>query len=173
MLIDTVAEHPQAAVVWSQMAEKLRAVPGVEKVGISIIPAAEGRHVWQLDHGQWRAESEAASDLEVSPNWLETMRIPLFDGRNFRDGDSWPNVAIVSKAFAKEYFGGANPIGRTFQMAGTKNSVAVVGVVARRALQSVREATLPVFYVPFQTMDDKGALFAASQRNIHGAQRSR
>ncbi len=99
-----------------------------------------------------------ASDLEVSPNWLETMRIPLFDGRDFRDGDSRPNVAIVSKAFAKEYFGGANPIGRTFQMAGTKNSVAVVGVVGDARYQSVREATLPVFYVPFQSMDDKGAL---------------
>ncbi len=42
LLIDTLAEHPQAAVVWSQMAEKLRAVPGVEKVGISIIPLLKG-----------------------------------------------------------------------------------------------------------------------------------
>ena len=163
LLIDTIADHPQAPAVWDQTAERLRAVSGVEKVGISIIPLLQGGMF-----GSWIAvngvrSQQLASLLEVSPGWLETMRIPLFDGRDFRDSDYWPNIAIVSKAFAKEYFGGANPIGRTFQMAGAKDSVAVVGVVGDARYQSVREATVPVFYVPFQLMDEKGT--AAPLRN--------
>ncbi len=42
LLIDTIADHPQAPAVWDQTAERLRAVPGVEKVGVSIIPLLQG-----------------------------------------------------------------------------------------------------------------------------------
>ena len=158
LLIDTLAEHPQAPVVWDQMAERLRAVAGVEKVGISIMPLLQGDMF-----GSWIAvngvrSQQLASNLSVTPGWLETMRIPLFDGRDFRDSDRYPNVAIVSKTFAKEYFGGANPIGRTFQAGGSKELLEVVGLVGDARYQSVRETPVPVFYVPFQGVDDKGAL---------------
>ena len=41
-------------------------------------------------------------------------------------------------------------------MAGTKDPVAVVGVVGDARYQSVREAAVPVFYLPYQAVDEKG-----------------
>jgi hypothetical protein len=44
----------------------------------------------------------------------EVMRIPFIEGRDFDDTDTYPGVAIVNEAFARQYFGGQNPVGRTF-----------------------------------------------------------
>jgi putative ABC transport system permease protein len=101
---------------------------------------------------------QLAPYLSVSPGWFEAMRIPLAEGRDFRGGEHFPEVAVVSKAFAKEYFGGADPIGRTFQIAGWKNALQVVGLVGDVRYQTLREKTAPVWYVPFAQADDKGVM---------------
>jgi putative ABC transport system permease protein len=133
-------------------------VPGVEKVAVSVMPLLRGDMFGSSIAVNGVPSPKLASTLEVTRGWMETMRIPLFDGRDFRDGEHAPNVAIVSKTFAKEYFGDANPIGKTFQMTGSKGLVEVVGLVGDARYQSVREPATPVFYVPFQRMDDKGVL---------------
>ena len=104
LLIETLAEHPQAPVVWNQTADQLRTVPGVEKVSVSIMPLLSGDMF-----GSWIAVNGArsqqlASYTSVTPDWFETMRIPMFDGRDFRDSDHTPNVAIVSKDVCEGVF---------------------------------------------------------------------
>jgi hypothetical protein len=42
--------------------------------------------------------------LGVSPGWLNTMRIPILGGRDFRPEETYPHVALVNQAFAKRYF---------------------------------------------------------------------
>lgn len=44
------------------------------------------------------------------------MGTPLIAGRDFNDSDtlSSPKVAIVNELFASKFFGGSNPVGRTF-----------------------------------------------------------
>jgi hypothetical protein len=54
--------------------------------------------------------------LEVSKGWLDTMRIPLVDGRDFRDSDATPSVAMVNETFAKTFFGGRSPVGHGFEV---------------------------------------------------------
>ena len=61
--------------------------------------------------------------LDVSPGFFTTMRIGLIDGRELRPGDSQPKltgdnqpsggVGIVNEAFARAYFDGQNPVGKT------------------------------------------------------------
>ena len=41
--------------------------------------------------------------LSVSPGWVDAMKIPLVDGRDFRADDTSPGVAIVNETFAKQY----------------------------------------------------------------------
>ena len=42
------------------------------------------------------------------------MKIPLIDGRDFRANDTAPGAAIVNETFAKEFFQGEDPVGRSF-----------------------------------------------------------
>ncbi len=158
VLIATVAEHPQAAVVWSQVADQLRSVTGVNKVGYSIFPLLEGEMFgsWITVNGV--RSQQMAPILQVSKDWFATMKIPLEDGRDFRESEHFPGSVVVSKAFAKEFFGGANPIGRTFQMSGWKTPIEIVGVVGDVRYQTLREKTVPVFYTPFAQADDKDVL---------------
>ena len=52
--------------------------------------------------------------LNVSPGWMDVMKIPFIEGRDFRPGDTSPGVAIVNEAFAKQFFPGESPIGKWF-----------------------------------------------------------
>jgi hypothetical protein len=87
------------------------------------------------------------------------MRIPLLDGRDFRASDRQPGVAIVNKAFAKEYFGGEDPVGKSFAVvnfSGDHTSFRVVGYVANARYRNMREPMLPVAYLPFSEDYSRG-----------------
>jgi ABC-type lipoprotein release transport system permease subunit len=98
--------------------------------------------------------------LNVSPGWVDAMRIPLLDGRDFRASDTDPGVAIVSEAFAKQFFNGENPVGKSFDRAsdeGKRHRFQIVGLVRDARYRDMRGPILPVAYVPFHAADDKGA----------------
>jgi predicted permease len=50
----------------------------------------------------------------VSPGYLQTLQIPLIEGRDFNDRDTStsPRVAIVSQSFVRKYLAGRDPIGK-------------------------------------------------------------
>jgi hypothetical protein len=78
----------------------------------------------------------------------------MLRGREFSDSDrpdSLP-VAVVSAAFAREVYGGEDPIGQTFGF-GIKPSNKdwnIVGIVADVHMNGVREPAPPMFYVPME-----------------------
>jgi predicted lysophospholipase L1 biosynthesis ABC-type transport system permease subunit len=100
--------------------------------------------------------------VNVSPGWADVMRIPLLGGRDFRAADTNPTVAIVNEAFAKQYFGGENPLGKTFERvepAGGRARIEVVGFVRdARSRDRMRLPIRPTAYIPFASMDGKGVL---------------
>ena len=108
-------------------------------------------------------KSQPVYFLRVSPGWLATMRIPLLRGRDLRAEDREPGSAIVNEKFAKLFFGGANPVGRTFEAPTTARpgskpfSFEIVGLVPNVIYADLREPDLPVAYTPFQTVDPTGA----------------
>ncbi len=89
------------------------------------------------------------------------MKIPFLGGRDFRAGDANPSVAIVNQAFAKQYFDGENPIGKSFERVGAGGARArfqIVGLVRdARSRDDMRRPILPTAYVPFQSVDAEGA----------------
>jgi putative ABC transport system permease protein len=159
LLLETVVPHGQPPLVWEQVADRLRVAPGVEKVAIAGWPLLEGG-AWNdavvLDGG--RPSKDMAYFLTVSPGWIETMKIPLLSGRDFRAGDSYPGSAIVNQAFAKRYFGGRNPVGMHFEKAfdGRGMPTQVVGLAGDAPYRDMREAILPVAYVPFRQLNQAG-----------------
>jgi predicted permease len=159
--LEAVTQRPQPPVFWDQVAEHLRGVPGVETVALTVWPLMSGESaVGNISIGG-APPSEVFSDfLNVSAGWIETMRIPFIDGRDFRPSDTNPAAAIVNEAFAKQYFSGENPIGRSFEKvaAGARARFLIVGFVRdARSRDDLRLPIRPMAYVPFQSIDGKGA----------------
>jgi predicted permease len=156
LLLETVAGKGQLPVVWSQTAEALGAVPGVDLVAISRWPLL----------GRIRINSDISINgappsptlvwfLPVSPRWLSTMKIPLVSGRDFRSDDTSPGAAIVNETFAKTFFPGQDPIGHTFERGANQPVNKIVGVTPDVPYDDLREPNRAVFYVPFTEIDNQ------------------
>lgn len=157
LTLDTVTQGAQSPVLWDLVAEHLRAIPGVEAVALSGWPLLGG--------GAWNGFVSVngappgpvlAYFLSVSPGWTDAMKIRMADGRDFRASDTSPGSAIINETFAKQFFNGEIPLGKSF--AKGQNRYRVVAVVSDAPYRSLREPTLPVAYVPFKSVDANGAL---------------
>jgi putative ABC transport system permease protein len=155
LLLDVVTQQGQPPVVWDQIADKLREVPGVERVAIAGWPLLSGG-AWNnfVSVGGGPPSPLFTYLLATSPGWSETMKIPLLDGRDFRSGDTTPGEAMVNQAFVMTFFDGKNPIGKTFQE--RENHYQVVGVVADAPYSNLRDAIVPVAYIPFHEVNAQG-----------------
>jgi len=97
--------------------DKLRGVPGVEAAAVAnAVPFNAGRQTFSIQ-GQPvlpAAERRKARYFAVSPDYFGVLRIPLIQGRAFRQSDDarGPRVAIVNRAFAERFFAGQNAMGR-------------------------------------------------------------
>ena len=158
LLLETEAGKGQLPVVWNQTAEALRTVPGVDSVAISSWPIL----------GHIRINSEISINgappsptpaffRSVSPGFFSTMKIPLVSGREFHSEDSSPGAAIVNQTFAKTFFPGQDPIGRTFERGANHPPNKIVGVTADVPDHDLREPNGAMFYVPLSGIDDKSA----------------
>jgi predicted permease len=91
----------------------------------------------------------------ISPGYLRTIGIPLFEGRDLTGSDlaSGLPVALVSVSAARHLWPGKPAIGQTFQLAGTTSRI--VGVVADSADRSLAEAESLTVYVPITQASGK------------------
>jgi hypothetical protein len=162
LTLETVAKPTQSPVVWDQMAEHLRAVPGVETVALASWPLLGGEFEGGYISINGAPSSKAlAAFLYVSPGWTEAMRIPVIDGRDFLPSEMYPGFALVNQTFAKEYFHGESPVGKSFERVspdGKRLPFQVVGLVGDACYDDVREPIWPQAYFPFRWVDAKGNL---------------
>lgn len=147
LTLETVAKHKQPVEFWLQAADHLRELNGVECVAVADVALFGG----STSNGFVSTGGNAPSPvlalfLGVSPGWLETMKIPLLEGRDLLRTERAPGPALVNLAFAKEYFHGLDPVGKSFRR-GTL-SYQVVGLVANAQYRSMREPMPPVAYIP-------------------------
>ena len=159
--LETITLRPQPQPFWDQVAQHLRETPGVEKVALTVWPLLSGESAVDYISINGAPPSDVFSDfLNISPGWLDTMRIPFIDGRDFRDGETSPEVAIVNEAFAKQFFNGENPVGKSFDRGGPKARIhtRIVGYVRdARSRDRLRRPILPTAYVPFSAVDAQDA----------------
>ncbi|MGH7524307.1 MAG: FtsX-like permease family protein [Gemmatimonadales bacterium] len=89
----------------------------------------------------------------VSPGYFNVVRIPLARGRDFAASDdaTASHVAIVNETFARTYWPGANPLGRTFTGGGPFTAATtwtVIGVARDARYTSLGEPAHPFAYLP-------------------------
>ncbi|HEV2854366.1 MAG TPA: ABC transporter permease [Thermoanaerobaculia bacterium] len=87
----------------------------------------------------------------VSPGYIETMRIPLRQGRLFSENDraGAPLVALISESLAKLRFPGADPLGQRLRIGPTDGPpYTIVGVVADVRQMSLAMSQSEAVYIP-------------------------
>jgi len=151
--------------VWNQIADSLRSVPGVERVAIAGWPLLSGPN-WNnfVSVGGAAQSPIVTSLLAISPGWSDTMKIPLLEGRDFRSADTAPGQAIVNQTFVKTFLDGKNPIGKTFQE--RENHYQVVGLVADAPYSNLRDAIVPVAYIPLRAVNAQGVAQPETQETF-------
>ena len=78
------------------------------------------------------SERAQANRHLISPGYFKTLGIPMRAGRDFdeRDNARVPHVVIVNETFAKRFFGGESPLGKTLVTGMAQLPSQIVGVVA-------------------------------------------
>jgi predicted permease len=149
--------------VMQELNEKLAGLPGVVSAAQTGFTPVSGSG-WDNSIGP-DGEVAAASGKEsffnrASPGYFRTMGTALVAGRDFDDHDTLtsPKVAIVNEKFAREFFGGKNPVGHTFhleQEAGKPEPlIQIVGLVKNTKYYELREDFRPIGYFPIAQDDD-------------------
>jgi predicted permease len=130
----------------------MREVPGVQSASLSGWALFQGSRSSESIRVPGRpVESLEPYYLPVSPRFLETMRIRLLDGRDFDQRDELPEASsavIVNQSFARHFFPGESPVGKSFFTVEKKLLVPqdIVGIVADAKYDNIRGATWPTVY---------------------------
>ncbi len=150
----------------NELADRLRAIPGVERVGgVTPLPLAGGERYSVGSYGRPGGSDDAyrankADFKAVLPGYFEAMGIELLSGRTFERLDNREealDVAIIDRKLAKRVFGEENPLGadllvdhfneKTFSL--ERLPVRVVGVVDNVRSSSLAAEGRETVYVPY------------------------
>jgi predicted permease len=147
--LDVLLPRPEPPQIWNQVVEHLRTVPGVANVGLSVAAPLSGSETWgyvAMNGGP--PGPERVFRLGVAPGWFDVMKIPLLAGRDFRAAEASLKFAIVNEAFAKQYFPGESPVGKTFGF--SSGPTQIIGMSGNARHSDVRGPFPPVVYFSFQ-----------------------
>jgi putative ABC transport system permease protein len=138
------SNEPEYRHFFDALLERVRTLPGVTAAGFnSAMPFMPSSPASNLD-GFWVAGRPEPSLNQlpawqvqfISPDYFQSMGIPLIRGRTFtnRDGPDREKVVIVSQSVAQSFFPGQDPIGKQLydfhERVGLKrNFYTIVGVV--------------------------------------------
>jgi len=143
-----------------ELLEEVRSVPGVLNAATTTNTPLLGSS-WE--HGIHVGAQEGNSKFTwVSPEYFETMAIPVIQGRSFtaQDTASSPRVALVNETFIRRYLSGANPIGKTLRTSPEPEYPAtfyeIVGVIPDTKYNDLRGQTPPMTFAPASQFPGQG-----------------
>jgi putative ABC transport system permease protein len=127
-------------------------------------------------------QSSGDSDyLIVSPDYFQTMEIPVFKGRQIEQSDSEhsPGVVVINQAMARQYFPNENPIGKRIIIAQNlgpdfaDEPREIIGVVGDAKADELSESAPPSMYTPFAQISQHLASMLIGTLPIRWAIRTR
>ncbi|HEV2150656.1 MAG TPA: ABC transporter permease [Longimicrobiaceae bacterium] len=139
--------------------ESLGEIPGVSRAAASsYLPLGENptASAFSVEGRSPASEQDVTRAIlhRVSPGFLEAMGIPLLEGRTLSAADhaDAPGVAVVSEAFARQYWPGTSPIGKRVKRGAydsDKPWLTVVGVVGNVRDSELASEVGPAWYLPY------------------------
>ncbi len=149
-------DEPRTRRLYDDLAESLRAAPGVQAVTGSnpalLTGSVNGTGIFVQGRTYQLDAKVDINRLVVLPSFFDIMGVPLLAGRGFtaRDDDKAPKVAMLNSAAVRKYFPGENPVGRRIGQSPEENAtMEIVGVVRDVKYNSVRDEAPPTMYVPY------------------------
>jgi predicted permease len=164
---DYTPERAQAN--FEDLRARIATLPGVRAVGYAVFGLMIGDRTTadvDVEGRPVRAgEDLVATEMRISPGYLDAMGTPLLGGRGIgeRDVSGAPQVALVNETFAQKFFKGESPLGRHFGLDGPKSAgtIEIVGVVKDVKYQDLREKPAPIFYRAFRQAQHFGGMVLA------------
>jgi putative ABC transport system permease protein len=119
----------------------------------------------------------------VTPEWFQTLHVPLLSGRLFTDADALGGrkVVLVNATAARRFWPNESPIGRSIGVyQGGFDTAYVAGVVGDVRFQTIDSVAAADVYLPYgqsprngamvylHTSGDPLSLVAAARAKIHG-----
>ena len=151
------SQDAQITGFYSDLASRLRALPGVESVGLgsSVVRAPQSSTL--SVHGRPAQDPNVRNVSvpydSVTSEFFTTLRIPLRRGRLFTDADgaATPRVVVVNESLVRRFFPDEDPVGKRVTYDDPSSAQArwltIVGVVADTRRGGVdRETRAEVYY---------------------------
>jgi predicted permease len=152
LYVATFCRTPEERIQFAaRLKQRLEQAPRVSRVSYSnAVPLELGSAPWTYIQVEGYVpapgEDMRVASASVSPGFFETLRIPLLQGRDFRDTDEAKaeSVAVVNQTFAARYFGGTNPVGRKVKTA--RKWTTIIGLAKDSKYGKLDEPARPYLY---------------------------
>jgi len=135
--------------LYHQLGDELSHLPGVKNVSFEFIVPLSHRG-W---NGRYAAPGGSAHMFwlnSAGPNYFATMRIPLYQGREFTWSDTKASgmKIILNQSAAKLFFPDRNAIGQQILNPREKTSYEVIAIVGDAKYRDIRTPAPPTGYIP-------------------------
>jgi predicted permease len=142
---------------YRQLVGRVAALPGVESVSLSnqvppLLMGSKWSASFEIEGYAPRADERiSVAGESIAPNYFQTMRIPLVEGREFTESDNThsASVVIVNETMARRYWAGQSPVGKRLRRGiGTNWLSTVIGVARDVKYLGPTELGRPWIYYP-------------------------
>lgn len=139
----------RAAAFYQALRRSLTALPGVRSTALTRVAFLSGSRSSSSISVQGTTGTHNVHMMQVTPEFFETLELPVVRGRGFTDRDSKnaPKVVVINEAAARQYFPGEGAIGKRLGFSPeTAGDFEVVGIVGDVKYANVREDAPPTLY---------------------------
>jgi putative ABC transport system permease protein len=155
--------------------DELSSIPGVFRVAANTRPPLSGEPMFAVRvEGLVKPFNELPASLwpNVSAEYFAAMRIPLREGRLFRDAGETEPVAVVSESAARNIWPGQDPIGQRLNKSNEPRSdySRVIGVVGDVLSHALDQAPTPTVYRPYTQRGGRPFVFSIVVQAAIGSQ---
>lgn len=148
----TLTDGPTYAQFEEDVMDRLRALPGVQSVGlVENIPLNEGTSTSRFHTEGVEADAGTLLDFTWSAgDYFSTMGISVLQGRPFQRSDHETTLGnvVISRSAANLLWPGQDPIGRRLQRQGLESWETVIGVVEDVMQYGFRDKPQALVYFP-------------------------
>ena len=147
--------------LFRQMQEELRALPGVTSVALTRVALLSGGRSSSTRHAQGQTKSHNLHVMTVSPEFFDTLSVPIVSGRGFTDRDvsSSPKVAVINESAARLFFPNESVLGH--RMGGSleqNGEYEIIGVLRDTKYADLRAPAPPTWYDSYLQNVPRGAM---------------